>query len=216
MLKKIIFLWIVVIGFPVAAPAVAGDTAILDAVQKKYEQTRSFKAKFVQKSYLKIMGQSQEARGEVSIQKPGKMKWDYRAPDHQILVSNDDGLWLYLPEENQVTKMQVENIYSSNTPALFLAGEGRLKESFHIKSTTKKENGWTLVLIPKEASNNIDRLILFADNSYQITGSTVYDKLGNKTNMLFSDIQINPGFSAETFQFRIPEGVEVIDFSSKP
>jgi len=216
MLKKIIFLGIVALGLPGAALATGGDTATLDAIQKKYDETRSFTAKFVQKSYLKIMGQSQEAKGEVAIQKPGKMKWDYRAPDRQILVSNDDGLWLYLPEENQVTKMQVESVYSSNTPALFLAGEGRLRESFHIESTTKDENGWTVVLMPKEADNNIDRLILFTDNSYQIVGSSVYDKLGNKTKMRFSNIQINPDISEETFQFRIPEGVEVIDFSSKP
>ncbi len=216
MLKKIIFLGIVAVGLPGAALAAGGDTATLDAIQKKYDETRSFKAKFVQKSYLKILGQSQEAKGEVSIQKPGKMKWDYRAPDRQILVSNDDGLWLYLPEENQVTKMQVESVYSSNTPALFLAGEGRLRDSFQIESATKDENGWTVVLMPKEADNNIDRLILFTDNSYQIVGSSVYDKLGNKTKMLFSNIQINPDFSEETFQFRIPEGVEVIDFSSKP
>ena len=216
MLKKIIIMGIAVLGLPGAALAAGGDAATLDAIQKKYEETRSFKAKFVQKSYLKIMVQSQEARGKVSIQKPGKMRWDYRAPDRQILISNDDGIWLYLPEENQVTKMQVESVYSSNTPALFLAGEGRLKESFHIKKITKDKSGWTVVLVPKEADNNIDRLILFTDNSYQIVGSSVYDKLGNKTKMLFSNIQINPGFSEETFQFRIPEGVEVIDFSSKP
>ena len=216
MLKKIFLFWIVVIGFPGAVLSANGDAAILEAVQKKYEQTRSFKAKFVQKSYLKIMGQSQVAEGEVAIQKPGKMKWDYRAPDRQILITNDTTLWLYLPEENQVTKMPVESIYSSNTPALFLAGEGQLKETFHIESATKNDHGWTLILVPKELDNNIDRLILFTDNSYQITGSTVYDKLGNTTKILFSDIQIDPGFPAGTFQFRLPEGVELIDFSSKP
>jgi len=216
MLKKIFLLWIVVIGLPGTALSANGDAATLDAVQKKYEQTRSFKAKFVQTSYLKIMGQSQVAEGEVAIQKPGKMKWDYRAPDRQILITHDNTLWLYLPEEHQVTKMPVASIYSSNTPALFLAGEGQLKETFHIESATQKDNGWTLILIPKALDNNIDRLILFTDNSYQITGSTVYDKLGNETKMLFSDIQIDPGFPEGTFQFRLPEGVEVIDFSSKP
>ena len=216
MLKKIILLWIVVIGFPSTGFSTSENSAVLDAVQKKYEQTRSFKAKFIQKSYLKVMGQSQEAEGEVAIQKPGKMKWDYRAPDRQILISNGNTLWLYLPEENQVTKTQVDSIYSSNTPALFLAGEGQLKESFHVEKAAKKNNGWTLALIPKESDSNIDRLILYTDNSYQIIGSSVYDKLGNKTKIIFSNIQIDPGFPEETFQFHVPEGVEVIDFSSNP
>ena len=97
-------------------------TAIVDAIQKQYDTTNTFQARFIQKSYLKILDQSQRAEGSVSIEKPGKMKWDYKAPDRQILVSNDQGLWLYLPEEKQVTKMKVQSIYSSNTPALFLAG----------------------------------------------------------------------------------------------
>jgi outer membrane lipoprotein carrier protein len=106
--------------------------AVVDAIQKQYNTTDTFQAKFVQKSYLKVLGQSQKAEGFVSIKKPGKMKWDYKSPDPQILVSNDQGLWLYLPDEKQVTKMKVQSIYSSNTPALFLAGRGKLTESFTI------------------------------------------------------------------------------------
>ena len=189
---------------------------VLDAVQKQYDKTKTFKAKFVQKSYLKIMGQTQIARGEVYIKKPGKMKWDYKAPDPQILTSNDNVVWLYLPEEKQVTKMQMENIYSSNTPAMFLVGKGKLSESFVVDKVLKTSGLVTLTLLPKDDEMNIERLLLFVDDkNYQITGASVYDKLGNKTEILFSSIQVNQAIPDEFFDFKIPEGVDVVDFSAR-
>ena len=193
-----------------------GKKEVLNAVQKQYDKTQTFKADFVQKSYLKIMDQTQTAKGEVFIKKPGKMKWIYKAPDPQIMTSNNNEIWLYLPEEKQVTKMQMENIYSSNTPAMFLVGKGKLSESFEVDSVMKVQGMVTLTLLPRDAEMNIDRLLLFVDDkNYQITGSSVYDKLGNKTEILFSSILVNHAISDKFFDFKIPEGVDVVDFSAQ-
>jgi len=198
-----------------AQPVRAEDPAsTIDAVQKRYESTRTFRARFVQKSYLKIMGQTQEAQGEVLIQKPGMMKWDYAAPDRQILISNQEALWLYLPEEKQATRMKIDDVYSSNTPALFLAGKGRLTEAFNVGQVLDKGATLQLVLFPKDAAHNVDHLDLIVDKkNYQILGSSVYDKLGNKTEMHFSEIEINPEISEDAFRFQAPRGVEVIDYT---
>ena len=189
--------------------------AIVDAIQKQYDATDTFQARFIQKSYLKILGQSQKAEGFVSIKKPGKMKWDYKAPDRQILMSNDQGLWLYLPDEKQVTKMKAQSIYSSNTPALFLAGRGKLTESFTIGKVTEESGLYVAELIPRDKAQNLSKMVLLADKkNYQIVGSRVYDNLGNKTEMLFSNIRNNPTFEKKFFRFEVPKGVELIDLTS--
>ncbi len=209
-------LFILLLLWPLSGSAFALDAiAIVDAIQKQYDATDTFQARFIQKSYLKILGQSQKAEGFVSIQKPGKMKWNYRAPDRQILVSNDQGLWLYLPDEKQVTKMKVQSIYSSNTPALFLAGRGKLTESFTIGKVTEESGLYVAELIPRNRAQNLSKMVLLADKkNYQIVGSRVYDNLGNKTEMMFSDIQTNPNLNKKLFQFEVPKGVELIDLSS--
>ncbi|MGP0629290.1 outer membrane lipoprotein chaperone LolA [Nitrospina sp. 32_T5] len=190
---------------------------IIAAIQKKYDATQSFKARFVQKSYLKVMDQTQEAKGEVFIKKPGKMKWTYNAPDPQVLISNNKLLWLYLPEESQVTRMKVDSIYSSNTPALFLSGEGKLTESFNVGKIQREDGNLVVELIPKTEEQGLDRLVLLADrNNFQIIGSSVYDKLGNRTQMMFEDIENNPGISDSQFQFQVPPGVELIDLAAQP
>jgi outer membrane lipoprotein-sorting protein len=58
-------------------------------------------------------------------------------------------------------------------------------------------------------------MVLIADKkNYQIVGSRVYDNLGNKTEMLFSNIRTNPNLENKLFQFEVPKGVELIDLSS--
>lgn len=200
-----------------SAGAVSQEQATVDAIQKKYEATRTLKAKFVQKAFIKLMDQAQTTEGEVFIKKPGKMKWLYNAPDPQVLISDGNTLWLYVPEENQVNKMPMENVYSNNTPALFLAGKGKLTESFEVARVASDSETYQVELIPKDKKMNVKMLTLFADKkSYQILGSSVYDKLGNKTEIKFTQIEINPDLADGIFQFQKPQGVELLDFTDSP
>ncbi|GJL80069.1 MAG: hypothetical protein NPINA01_30580 [Nitrospinaceae bacterium] len=215
MKKALIFILIKTLLFAPASWA-GEEQEALDAIQKQYDSVDSFTAKFLQKSYVKTMNQSLEARGEVQIKKPGKMKWVYNAPDPQTLVSDEKVLWLYIPNENQVTKVLVDSIYSSNTPALFLAGKGKLTDSFNVVKVSKDKDRLIVELIPLEEDQSLERLVLYADNkNYQIVGSSVYDNLGNKTEIHFSDIQVNVKIPDETFRFKIPKNVELLDYSAK-
>ena len=189
----------------------------LDAVQKNYEKILTFEAEFAQKSYVKIMDETQHAKGTVSIKKPGRMKWIYGAPDTQVLISNGKTLWHYVADEEQVTKVPIESIYSSNTPALFLAGQGNLIQTFNVESVSLETNPICITLTPKKDDQALTRLQLFANKkNYQITGSTVYDKLGNKTEIHFSNIKTNKDIPEKTFQFQAPPGVEILDYTKNP
>ena len=189
----------------------------LDAIQRQYEKVSTFEADFTQRSYVKMMNQTQSIKGTVKIKKPGKMKWVYGAPDTQILISDGKNLWLYVPEEEQATKVPVESIYSSNTPALFLAGKGKLTRSFNVESVSEENQNILVTLVPKNEDQGLARLILHANKkNYQITGSTVYDKLGNKTDIRFSRIRINREIPEEQFQLKTPPGVEILDYTQTP
>jgi len=197
--------------------AETSEQQALDAIQRQYEKVSTFEADFTQRSYVKMMNQTQSVKGTVKIKKPGKMKWVYGAPDTQILISDGKNLWLYVPEEEQATKVPVESIYSSNTPALFLAGKGKLTQSFNVESVSEENKNILVTLVPKNDDQGLARLILHADKkNYQITGSTVYDKLGNKTEIRFSQIRINREIPEEQFQLKTPPGVEILDYTQTP
>jgi len=205
-----------VLCWPNIVWSISNEQTTVNAIQKNFKSALTFKATFEQKAFVKMMNRVEVARGEVQIKKPGKMKWVYNSPDPQVLISNHKNLWLYLPEEEQATRMPVESVYSSNTPALFLAGKGTLTDTFNVTQVLSEKNEITVVFTPKEKDSNLNRLILRANkNKYQITGASVYDKLGNKTDINFRDIRINEKIAESVFDFQVPAGVEIQDFTPK-
>ena len=215
-LKKLSNLCILIL-FSSIASAETSEQRALDAIQKQYEKVSTFEANFTQRSYVKVMNQTQNVKGTVKIKKPGKMKWVYGAPDTQILISDAKNLWLYVPEEEQATKVPVENIYSSNTPALFLAGKGKLTHSFDVESIIEEPQHYLVTLVPKSSDQGLAKLTLVTDKkNYQIKGSTVYDKLGNKTEIRFEKIKVNQNISDKQFQIKTPPGVEILDYTQTP
>lgn len=217
MKKKIKYLVYLLIFWPNIALAISSEQATVNAIQKSYESVMTFKATFRQKAFVKMLNKVEVAQGKVQIKKPGKMKWVYNSPDPQILISNHKILWLYLPEDKQATRVPVNSIYSSNAPALFLAGKGKLTDTFNIAQVLTGENTITVEFTPKEDDNNISRLTLRTNkNNYQITGASVYDKLGNKTDINFRKIRINEKIAESVFDFQVPTGVEIQDFTPNP
>ena len=197
--------------------ALSIEQATVNAIQKNYESVLTFKAAFEQKAFVKMINRTEVTRGNVQIKKPGKMKWVYNSPDPQVLVSDQKNLWLYAPEEEQVTKMPIESVYSSNTPALFLAGQGILTDIFNVVQVLTEKDKFVAVFTPKEVESSLSRLVLRANkNNYQITGATVYDKLGNKTAIKFRSIRINEEIPESVFNFEVPAGVEIQDFTPSP
>ncbi len=203
-----------IFAFSPAAFGASKEDKVLNAIQKRYEQTRTFKANFVQNAYIKMLDEIQTTKGKVYIKKPGRMRWEYKSPDPQILVSDNKVLWLYVPEDQQVNKMPIESVYSNNTPALFLAGKGKLGESFEVVQIMDEDRWLKVVLQPKDKDFNIVELTLLANKkNFQIVGSSVYDNLGNKTEIYFNDIKENLKLSKKLFKFKVPKGVELLDFS---
>ena len=206
-----------ILGWHTTVWALSSEQATVNAIQKNYESVLTFKAAFEQKAFVKMINRTEITRGNVQIKKPGKMKWVYNSPDPQILITDQKKLWLYTPEDGQVTKMPIENVYSSNTPALFLAGQGTLTDTFDIVQVLTKKDKFVVVFTPKEAESSLSRLVLRANkNNYQITGATVYDRLGNKTDIRFRAIRINEEIPESVFNFEVPAGVEIQDFTPSP
>ena len=212
---KVLFIFI--LHWHVPAWALSDELATVKAIQQNYDSVLTLKANFEQKAFVKMLNRTEVTRGTVQIKKPGKMKWVYNSPDPQVLISNQKNLWLYTPEEEQVTKMPIESVYSSNTPALFLAGQGILTDIFNIVRVLTEKDKFVAVFTPKEVESSLSRLVLRANkNNYQITGATVYDRLGNKTSIRFRSIRINEKIPESVFNFKVPAGVEIQDFTPSP
>jgi outer membrane lipoprotein carrier protein len=194
-----------------AAPAL--DAAgVMEGVQRFYQTTSDFKARFKQ-SFLNVaFNRTQVSEGRVFFKKPGKMRWDYDKPVPKLFVSDGQMLWVYEPQESQVFK---RSLRSSQLPTAltFMSGTGRLGDEFTPKLLPSPTAGrLVLELTPKKNAGDYQSLRLEVDAaSFAVVASTVVDPVGNLNTVTFSGFETNKGLPDKGFDFTPPAGVRVIE-----
>lgn len=187
-------------------------------IQSRYEGIRTIHADFVQTSVsASFAGQplmeAEPRSGTVVFAKPGKMRWTYLAPEPSVVVSDGRILWIHDVEGQSVTRLEVTAGFLSGAALQFLLGDGRILDSFEVEATACEGDRISLDLVPREDAT-YERLGLVADRqSGDILATSVLDLFGNLTRIGFSRIRVNRTPEAGTFEFEIPEGVEVIDYT---
>jgi len=84
------------------AQAQACDTALLAKAQSAYQALAGFQGEFKQED-TETSGRVLTASGKIAYRKPGQMRWEYAAPNEQLLVTDGSTVWLYDPLLENVT-----------------------------------------------------------------------------------------------------------------
>src|ERR1051326_5292608 len=105
-------------------------TELAQAVQKKYDAIRDFSADFVHAYEGGVLKKTVTERGRLFIKKPGKMRWEYTAPEEKLFVSDGVKMYSSLPLDKQVIVSSIPREDQATTPTLFLAGKGNLTRDF--------------------------------------------------------------------------------------
>jgi outer membrane lipoprotein carrier protein len=150
----------------------------------------------------------QESKGRLWIERPDKFRWDYETPYKQEIVGDGERLWVYDEDLKQVTVRPLKGGLL-DTPAVLLAGEGRLDQQFEIKDAGV-ENGVAWVeLLPKHKDAGFEKVrIGFARG--RLHALELIDGLDQKTRYRLSDGLENKPIKAARFTFTPPPGVDVV------
>jgi outer membrane lipoprotein carrier protein len=194
---------------------------LAQALQKRIEGVRDFSADFVHTYEGGVLKKRVTERGHLLIKKPGKMRWEYTAPEPKTFVSDGVQLYSYVPADKQVVVSPVPagDDDQATTPALFLAGKGSLTRDFNA-SLVERPAGMpagtrALKLVPKTRQPDYDWLILVIDpDGLDIRGLVTVDSQGGKSALLFEHLKENVGLTDKEFAFRIPRGVDVVRTAS--
>jgi len=151
----------------------------------------------------------------VYLKKGGKMRWEYSAPSPQQIVSDGKSLWIYTPELNQVNVGEAPKALAGPAGS-FLAGLGRLRESFHVRflnPAQKKGNEgyFVLDLTPRKPEPALQRLIVGVDpGDWLVRKAEVFDQFENTVTMRFTKVTMNSGLPDTLFAFVPPKGVATV------
>jgi outer membrane lipoprotein carrier protein len=192
------------------APRPSAEEAAL-ALQKKYDAVRDFTADFVQESEGGLLRKKLTERGVVQVKKPGKMRWDYKAPEPKVFVSDGRRIYLHVPADNQVIISPVPEQDQATTAVLFLVGKGNLARDFTVSYVEGgTADSYVLKLQPRLPERDYDWLQVEVDRrTLQIRSLSAADVQGGRSTFRFTNFKENAGLSDKTFEFKIPRGADV-------
>ncbi len=189
---------------------------VVTALQQTYENTKDFKASFIQETTIQSIKKIDSEGGTVFFKNPKNMLWDYSQPKKKKLVINPRKAWLYLPQEKVAYTQEADYIFKSRTLIKFLSGLGKLKNDFTIKYAEPKaldqQGNYMLVLTPLEKAPGLNPFSITVDkNTFIIVQVSFEDTMGNSTLLKFFNITTNTGLSDKMFQFKPPAGVSIFN-----
>ncbi len=191
-----------------------GISEVAVAVQKKYAGLQGLSADFSQESRVATLGRVRRKSGKIHFRRGGEMRWEYESPDSQLIITDGRTLWYFRPDQRQVVVQDVDLAFTSQTPLLFLFGEGDLAEEFSWEEKDLVADGsglLTLEMIPRRETPDLVALTLkVRPGDFTIASTVLRDAFGNVTSLEFSGERENPPLDDRLFTFEIPEGAEVV------
>lgn len=150
----------------------------------------------------------QNSNGTVTLHRPGRFRWEYRSPDHHVIVSNGQKVWIYDEELDQVTIKPMQQTLASS-PVGLLLNKQAVQKQFQVQEISSNGNLDRFHLIPHKKDSDFTSMDL-SINSSGIQEMILQDKFGQETRIRLSNTQLDSPVSGSQFYFNPPPGVEVI------
>ena len=184
------------------------------ALQRKYDTVRDFSADFVHTYRGGVLRRQLSERGRVSIKKPGRMRWEYTAPDEKLFVSDGLKIYSYVPQDKQVIVMlragrelgDHAGAVSGRQAAAWLATSPPCWR--RSPRACPRELDGAQARRPKTPQPDFEWLIVGVDpTTFALRGLVFVDAQGGTSTFSFTNLKENIGLTDKTFDFKIPRGV---------
>lgn len=180
----------------------------VDHLRRFFAEVNSYSAQFNQVVMDEALNPIQESSGTLLIERPNKFRWDYDAPLKQQIVSDGKQIWVYDKDLQQVTVRSLSGGLG-DTPAVLLAGRGRLEDSFSVAAMGTQGNLQWARLQPKRKDGGYEDIrVGFEDGKLRVL--EMVDGFGQTTRVTLKGARENTKIDAGRFSFTPPPGVDVV------
>lgn len=191
---------------------------IVKGVQATYQNTKKLQANFRQRYTNVTFGKTSTSDGELYVETPGKMRWDYKKPDVTLYISDGVTLWVYEPRNRQAFKQTLEGTLLP-VAVTFLMGQGNLLNDFTPSVGPASYGGrgdLVVTLTPKQPTAQYKQLHLVVDPTFfLVKESIIIEASGNENRFTFTDVAQNAAAkkvsTPKLFKFVPPKGTRVIE-----
>lgn len=198
----------------------------VESIQQVYRSMTSFSFDFHQ--ITRSGGRDRRGAGSGVFYRPasgspGIMRWNYTAPDNQIILNDGKKLSVYTQKDRQLLVSSAAELESDITYSFF-AGNRNLTDDFNVQPAdsrfVSRESSaglqMAVQLVPKRPHGQIKAVHCWFDSSFMIRKLIMEDHFDTLTELAFSNIKFNalPAGSAKTVEelvrLDLPQGTEVV------
>jgi len=162
---------------------------------------------------------SKTSSGTFEFVRPHHFKFVYRKPFEQTIVADGQTLWLYDVDLNQVTARKQSSALGSTPAALIAAAPDlrSLQAEFTLAAAPDKDGLQWVLATPKAKDGQLQAVrVGFRTGEIsgvkwsQLAALEILDSFGQRSLLNFSKLELNPTLPHNTFQFKPPQGADVI------
>lgn len=158
----------------------------------------SLRADFEQFTFNAERTRMMESRGTLYLQRPGRFRWEYSAPNRQVIIADGSRVYLHDLELKQVSH-QSQSRALSGTPALLLADGGPIEKHFEASPIESTDGRTWVELIPKAQDTDVVRIELgFGKDNLE--SLIMEDSFGQTTRLNFTGAERNAKLSPDLFK----------------
>ena len=203
----------------IAASAQQQGAADLESLESFVKNTKSGRAAFTQvvTSPAKDgqVAKTKTSTGSFEFLRPNRFKFIYKKPFEQSIVSDGQTLWLYDVDLNQVTSRKLAQALNG-TPAAVIAAAADLKglqADFNLTPLPEKNGLQWVQATPKSKDGQLQSISVGlkpTDKGNELAALEILDSFGQRSSMTFTQFEVNPALAPASFQFKPPQGADVI------
>lgn len=198
--------------------------AIVHGVESRYQHAKSLKATFFE-AYSEGGGRRTAESGTVYFSRPGRMRWEYEAPEKKLFLVDGTNAWFYVPADRTASRAKVRESSDWRTPVALLAGKADLNELCRqvelVDPATAKgaedkplaPDDYVLHCDPRDAGPNSDLRSIFLEvNPEDYLVRVIIHETGDvETEFRFGNWEEDVPIAEAQFHFQPPSGVSVVD-----
>lgn len=212
---KALRVFILLFCFALGAAGQTSLSKLLAGVEKRYNTPRTMSFTFEQ-TYSGGGRITRTERGRLSLQKPGRMRWQYSDPAGKLFLTDGKFAYYYSPASRRVDKTKLKETDDMRAPLAFLMGRLDFRRDFREFRTYQEGPNTYIVAMPKSDKAPYTQVAFVVNPRFQIEMLRVNGQDQSVLVYRLSDEQINPKLDASQFVFHPPEGVQIVEEPDSP
>jgi outer membrane lipoprotein carrier protein len=200
-------LWVSLASLPLQA---ADLNALLKGVEEHYNRAKTLEVHFVE-SYT-VQGRARKSEsGELTLRKPGRMRWDYTEPSGKLFVSDGKDVYLYTPNAHRVEKTKLKSSDDMRAPLAFLLGKLDFAKDF--RDFDLKAEGVNSLISAKAKSDKLpyDRVQMLVTPAFEIQRLVINSQDLSVLTFQLDGEKLNPPVNDTQFKFQMPADATLVD-----